>query len=44
MDAAVRQIALLCVALALGLFQGCSGIEVKPPDEFGYRRTFNPPA
>jgi hypothetical protein len=35
---------LICVALALAALQGCSGIEVKPPDEFGYRRNWNPPA
>lgn len=37
-----RPLLLLCLAHAV--LQGCSGIEVKPPDEFGYRRTFNPPA
>jgi hypothetical protein len=35
---------LICLAIALAVLQGCTGIEVKPPDEFGYRRNFNPPA
>jgi hypothetical protein len=36
--------AAFCLAIAFALLQGCSGMEVKPPDEFGYRRNFNPPA
>ena len=36
-----RLLAALCLA-ALALLQGCSGVEVKGPDEFGYRRTFHP--
>jgi hypothetical protein len=36
--------AALCLTLVLGWLEGCAGIEVKPPDEFGYRRTFHPPA
>jgi hypothetical protein len=36
----VKTFLVLCVALAV--LQGCSGMDVKPPDEFGYRRTFHP--
>ena len=34
--------AIALIVLALALLQACSGMEVKPPDEFGYRRTFHP--
>lgn len=33
---------LALTVLAAALLQACSGMEVKPPDEFGYRRTFHP--
>jgi hypothetical protein len=36
----VKRLAFVLVVLAL--LQACSGMEVKPPDEFGYRRTFHP--
>ena len=40
----MKWIAGACLALALALLQGCNGMEVKPPNEFGYQRNFNPPA
>jgi hypothetical protein len=40
----MRRIGFLCLAIALALLQGCNGMEVKPPSEFGYQRTWNPPA
>lgn len=32
----------LAFALIVFALQACSGMEVKGPDEFGYRRTFQP--
>lgn len=37
-------VALACLAGVLALLQGCNGMEVKPPSEFGYQRNYNPPA
>jgi hypothetical protein len=37
-------LAALCLILGLGLLQGCEGMEVKPPSEFGYQRNWHPPA
>ena len=33
---------LILAALLAALLQACGNIEVKGPDEFGYRRTFHP--
>ena len=40
----VTRCLLIASCVSLGLLQGCARIEVKPADEFGYRRNFNPPA